>query len=191
MRVFSDEELLDGLLADNDGALNYIYKNFHPAIKRFILKNSGSAEDADDIFQDAMVVIFRKVRDEGLQLDCSLKTFLYSVCRNLWLQKLEKSKGIGVTSEEIENHIELSDEMLFDFFDEENVKIKLIQDYFLELSPDCKKVLLMFFNGVSLKEIALQMGYKTEKYAKTRKFLCKENLKKKIKNDPQSKIFYK
>jgi hypothetical protein len=44
---------------------------------------------------------------------------------------------------------------------------------------------------VSLRDIASIMGYKTEKYAKTRKYLCKEELKRRIATDPRySKFLY-
>jgi hypothetical protein len=66
----------------------------------------------------------------------------------------------------------------------ENEKHKLYQLHFLNLSEDCQKVLQLFLKKISLREIANIMGYKTEKYAKTRKFNCKEELKTRILNDP-------
>jgi DNA-directed RNA polymerase specialized sigma24 family protein len=67
---------------------------------------------------------------------------------------------------------------------EEQEKYRLFQQHFLKLSPDCQKVLRLFMGKTSLREIADIMGFKTEKYAKTRKFMCKEKLKNSIINDP-------
>jgi DNA-directed RNA polymerase specialized sigma24 family protein len=45
--------------------------------------------------------------------------------------------------------------------------------------------------GFSIKEIADIVGYENEDYVKTRRFKCKELLKKNIKKDPQyRKYFY-
>jgi len=189
MRHYSDGEILDGILKGEKYTLRYLYDEYFPAIKVLVLRNNGEEEDAEDIFQDSLMIIYLKVRDDLLQLDCSFKTYQYSICRNLWLQKLEKNKSSNSSFTDIENFIELSDQFMFEIFDEENEKRKLIHKHFFKLSDDCQKVLRLFLRKVSLKEIADIMGYKTVKYAKTRKFLCKENLKRRIFNDPKYKKY--
>ncbi|MFA4864355.1 MAG: hypothetical protein WC605_11375, partial [Bacteroidales bacterium] len=73
--------------------------------------------------------------------------------------------------------------------EEEHEKYRLFQQHFLKLSEDCQKILQLFLGKTSLKEIAEIMGFKTEKYAKTRKFMCKEKLKNSIINDPNFKKY--
>jgi hypothetical protein len=104
------------------------------------------------------------------------------------MQKLEKNR-ISAEIEDIENHIELSDGMMYEIYDEEREKKKIFQENFLALGEDCRKILQLFLKKVPLSEIARAMGFKTIKYTKTRKFLCKEKLKKNIMNDPRSKYF--
>ncbi len=189
MIYYRDEAILEGILLGDKKILKYIYDAYFRMIKSLILKNNGRGEDAEDIFQDALVIIYQKVTDHELTLDCSFKTFFYSVCRHLWLQHLEKER-IPVTIKDMENHIELSGEMMFDIYDEESEKLRLYQHHFLKLSKDCQKVLKLFYSHTSLKDIAEIMGYKTEKYAKTRKFLCKENLRQRILKDPKCKKYF-
>jgi len=185
-----DEAILEGILHGDEKVLKYVYNEYYQTIRNLITRNSGSELDVEDVFQDAMVIIYEKVKDKELVLECSFKTFLYSVCRNLWLQRLEKTRSSGRIVDDIENIVDLSDELMFEIYNEENEKYRLFQHHFLRLSKDCRKVLLLFLNKTPLKEIAEVMGYKTVKYAKTRKFLCKENLKKRILNDTKSKKFY-
>lgn len=190
MLHYSDEAILDGVLNHDENVLKYVYNEYFTTIHSLIIRNTGKSQDAEDIFQDALVIIYQKITDEGLKLECSFKTFLYSIARNLWLQRLEKSRNSGTQPiEDIENYIPLSDEMKYEIFDEEKEKYRLYQKYFLKLSKDCQKVLLLFMSKTPLSEIAKIMGYKTVKYAKTRKFLCKENLKKRIFSDPSAKKF--
>lgn len=183
MTFFTDEAIVDGLKKRDNGIIRYIYKEYYPTIKFLITTNSGTETDAEDVFQDALVVLYRKIAKENLLLTSSFKTFLYSICRNLWLQRLDR-RVFSNEFLEMEDLSELHDSLHLEQPEEEQEKYRLFQQHFLLLSPDCQKVLKLFMGKTSLKEIADIMGFKTEKYAKTRKFMCKEKLKNSIINDP-------
>ena len=188
MTHYTDEAILDGLRKQDRGVVRYVYKEYYPSIKFLIITNSGNETDAEDVFQDAMVIIYRKIIENKMILTSSFKTFLYSICRNLWLQRLDR-KLFSHEFLENENLTDMQDSIQFEVREAENEKYRLFQQHFLKLSEDCKKVLRLFMNKVSLREIAEIMGFKTEKYAKTRKFMCKEKLKNSIINDPSCKKF--
>lgn len=188
MTHYSDEAILEGLKGQDRDVIRYIYKEYYPSIKFLIISNSGNETDAEDVFQDAMVIIYRKIIENKMILTSSFKTFLYSICRNLWLQKLDR-KLFSYEFMENENLTDMQDAVLFELRNDENEKYRLFQQHFLRLSDDCKKILRLFMNKVPLREIAEIMGFKTEKYAKTRKFMCKEKLKNAIYNDPNCKKF--
>ena len=59
-------------------------------VQTFILNNSGTSDDAKDIFQEAMIVLYEKVRSGSFELNCQIKTYVYSVCRRLWLKRLHQ-----------------------------------------------------------------------------------------------------
>jgi len=189
MLQYSDEEILDGLVQENDKIIQYIFDEHFHTIRSFVLRNNGTVEDSEDVFQEAVVIIYQKARDKELNLACSFITFLYSVSRHLWFQKLEKNRINFAFVGDIENFMELSDEMMYEVYDEEREKVKIFQQHFLGLGEDCQKLLRLFVRKVPLTEIMRIMGYKSIKYTKTRKFLCKEKLKKRIKNDPRSQKF--
>jgi RNA polymerase sigma factor (sigma-70 family) len=188
MTQYTDEAILEGLRKRDREVIRYIYKEYYPTIKFLIITNSGSDTDAEDVFQDAMVIIYRKTTDNKLVLTSSFKTFLYSICRNLWLQRLDR-KLFSYEFLENENLTDMQDSIVVEITEIENEKYRLFQQHFLKLSEDCKKILRLFMNKVPLKEIAEIMGFKTEKYAKTRKFMCKEKLKNAIISDPNCKKF--
>jgi RNA polymerase sigma factor (sigma-70 family) len=151
-----------------------------------VSENGGTAEDAEDTFQDGIVIIYNKISLNIFTLTSSFKTYMYSVCRNLWLQKLNKRKAIFDKLTDVEEYIDLPKDMLQEAGLEQVEMYRIIQIHFLSLQEDCQKVLRLFTRNIPLRDIAVTMGFKTEKYAKTRKYLCKEELKKRIANDPRS-----
>ena len=78
---YSNPDLLNGILRNDTIVLQFIYKNFYSKINFFIKKNNGDDDDANDVFQEAIIIIYRKLKANDLVLDCSFETYLYSVCR--------------------------------------------------------------------------------------------------------------
>jgi RNA polymerase sigma factor (sigma-70 family) len=190
MITYSNQELLNGILRNDSIVLQYIYKNFYYKINSFIKKNSGDDDDANDVFQEAIIIIYRKLKANELLLDCSFETYLYSVCRFLWLKQLEKRKA---EKEKIQDNHEYDDNIYDDAFEKTvdlNERYRLYQKHFANLGKDCQKILQMFFDKVPLKHIAQIMGFKGEKYAKKRKYKCKEYLIKSIKQDLEYKKIF-
>ena len=188
---FSDEAIIEGLRLRSDYIINFIYKEFFPIIKFLVTENGGTAEDAEDIFQDGIIIIYNKISLNQFILTSSFKTYMYSVCRNLWLQKLNKRKAIFDKLSDVEEYIDLPKAMLAEANVEETEMHRIIQIHFLSLHDDCQKVLRLFTKNIPLREITKIMGFKTENYAKTRKYLCNEELKKRIADDPRSQKFFK
>lgn len=186
---YSDEAIAEGLRLRSDLIIRYIYQEYFPMIKYLIMSNNGNEEDAEDVFQDGLVVIFKKIRARELELTSSFRTYLYSVCRNLWLTKLKKRNRYIREFSDFEDFEEINYSKNQQQDEAEHEKFGLYQKHFYTLGEDCKKVLLLFMKKMPLKEIASEMGYKTEKYAKTRKYLCKEELKRRIINDPKCQKF--
>ena len=188
MTFYTDEAIIDGLKRQDSLIIRYVYKEYYPTIKFLITTNSGTDTDAEDVFQDALVVLYRKIARENLVLTSSFKTFLYSICRNLWLQRLDR-RVFRNEFLELEDLGELQDISYSEQPEDDQEKYRLFQQHFFRLGDDCQKVLKLFMNKTSLREIADIMGFKTEKYAKTRKFMCKEKLKNSIINDPNFKKY--
>jgi RNA polymerase sigma factor (sigma-70 family) len=181
------ENILQGLKDRDTKVLDFVYKNYFNQIKVFISQNRGTEEDAQDIYQDALLIIYQKTIKNNLTLTCSFNTYLYSVCRLLWLKQLEHKKLRKVNTEETGVFVEL-DSSIIEIF-ELNERYKLYQDHFQKLSFSCQKVLELFLAGIPLKEIAEILGFKSGQYAKKRKHQCKEKLINSIKSDPEFNYF--
>lgn len=185
----SDKILIEGIKKQNEKVLTELYNKFFPSIRQYIYRNNGSLEDARDIFNDAIVIILLKSRENTLNLKCSLKTYIYAICRNLWLKKLKTDHLDLVNYEEIEDTLigaELVEEEDFNF---DRGKL-LFQKHFAKMSSTCRKLLGMFLDGYSFKEITFELNYDNENYARKRKYRCVKILIKRIKSDPDYKTIY-
>jgi RNA polymerase sigma factor (sigma-70 family) len=150
-------------------------------IQTMVEENSGNLDDANDVFQESVILIYRKIKDETFQLTASFSTYIYSIAWYVWMREirvrdLQKSK-----MEEIE-YLENNPESISIEY-ELHRRYKLYQEYFKKLPKDCQKILKMFLKGDSLKKIAKKMRLKSENYVKKRKYICKKTLIQSIKND--------
>ena len=179
---YSNEEILNGILRNDNVILQHIYKNFYYKVNLYVKKNNGDSDDANDIFQEAVIVMYRKLKANELILNCSFETYLFAVCKYLWYKHLSRQKS---EKEMFSDSIVYENEYDHDFMEvaDKNEKFRLYQKHFQMLGSDCQKLLQLFFDKVSLKQIAQIMGFNSEKYVKKRKFKCKEYLVTSIKQD--------
>ena len=117
-----------------DRAFTVLYQEYYPTIRSFISKNSGSDQDAADIFQDALIVFYDKIRDENFELSCTIKTYVYSICRNLWLKKLTRKKQHLITKESFETiSLEANIDEILEDTEQTNMVVQLLK----QMSEDC------------------------------------------------------
>ena len=181
--VSLETDYLKGIAENDYTVLQQIYKESLPEVAKYVKRNSGTYDDAKDIFQEAILIVFRKVRENTLNLTTSLHVYLFSICRNLWLRKLKRRGNKEVGMDELADFA-IDEDLDADFI--KSRKWKLFNDKFKILAEECRKVLQMLFDGFSGKEIAAKMGY-TVDYAKRKKYRCKNGLATLIKNDPEYK----
>ena len=171
----SEQQYINALLAGDREALRRLYDEHLPGIIRYVKQNSGSEEDAYDVFQEALLAIFKKAERGGVQLTAAFFTFLYAICSRIWLQKLKKRKRRGVTFSEPEEYMGTETEGIQEIMEEEE-RFRLYRAKFRKLSESCRKVMSLYFQKVPMEEIAKLMGFSSEGYAKKRKYQCKEKL---------------
>ena len=185
MKRFSELEIIDGIRRRDNRVLSYIYKNHYSAILKLILGNSGSEEDAKDIFQEALIVVFRNIREKsGFSLKSGFQTYLYSIARLLWLKSLRNRKSEEKNLKENHPYIDFEPPKPFN---DEDVRYSLYQKAFTNIPEDCQKILRMSVEGITQKDIAAELGFRSENYIKKRKHYCKQYLINKIKEDPEFK----
>lgn len=176
-----DQAYLKGLINRDPRIIQEIYNKFYKGIKAHILHNKGTEIDAQDVFQEGMVVLYRNFNKPDFELTSAFNTYLYAVCKRIWLRKLKKSWNKEVT---IPEDIELKDDSSIEKDMEKTEQYKLFRTKMAQLGEDCQKVLKLFFDKVKMEEIAKIMNFGSVSYAKKRKHQCKEKLVSLIKQDP-------
>jgi RNA polymerase sigma factor (sigma-70 family) len=178
VNIYDQEKaLLEGLAANDSNAIETIYRENYPAIQAFIVKNNGYTDDAKDIFQEAMIVLFEKAKSSSFVLTCQIKTYLYSVCRRLWLKKLQKLNRYNPSIEMIEETIPVEDEI--ELHQKRNEDFILMESTLSKIGEPCKSLLEAFYiHKKTMPEIADAFGYTNADNAKTQKYKCLVRLKK-------------
>jgi RNA polymerase sigma factor (sigma-70 family) len=183
MKEYSGREIIKGIARRKERIIKHVYKTCYPDIRKLVLTNAGNEHDAEDIFQEAMLKVFQKITDHGLEIKCQFKTYLYSVARFLWLQELNKRKAVR-------NRQDMVDQVR-DEVDRKNARedeqLRIYEAHFRELSKECQQVLNMYFQKASMEEICVVMGYKNVQIAKDKKYRCKKTLMSRIYNNPSFK----
>lgn len=169
----TDEGLISALKKGDNEALKYVYKTYWPMISRFVRCNSGRMEDAEELYQEGIITLYEKLRTTDFILTCSVKTYIYSICRNKWLYLLKGRKVIMDIEEYDAINLEPADEM------HELPENKEIVEAISSMGDPCHTLLIGFYyQQLSLDILADKLKYASASVAKQQKFRCVERLKK-------------
>jgi RNA polymerase sigma factor (sigma-70 family) len=178
---YTDTELLEGLASGDRNAIVTLYKLYHNVLTKWILSRGGLESDAEDVFQEALVVVFEKSKSPEFCLTCKLSTYLFAISKRLWFKKMEKSAPYIPLNEEGEEEGRKSGAY------EEDLEIHLEKEEQFEqlgksmdqLGEPCKSLLHAFYvEGKNMQEIAAHFHYTNAENAKTQKYKCLNRLKK-------------
>ena len=146
----TEQQILDHISRGDESALDYLYKKYYPMMTKMVLKNNGTVEEANDVYQDALIVFWQKAISGNLKITAKISTYIYSICKNYWLKELNRKKRLSYT--EHEESVTESDQ--------EDTMSKVVQDAMELLGDPCKSVLIYYyFNQMSMSEIANRMNY--------------------------------
>ena len=174
---FSEEDLVRGLRLQEERSYQMVYKLHFSQVNHFVIANNGSEDDARDVFQEALVVLYHKLGNPEFSLTCKVGTYLYSVSRFLWLKKIRQQNAHFVNrSEDWENSIPVEEDGEWMGREE---RLQQMEKALSGLGEPCKTLIEDFYiNNLSMVEIADKFGYTNPDNAKTQKYKCMMRLKK-------------
>ncbi len=149
-------------------ALEALYSVF-PLVKKHIHQNSGSTDDAKDIFQDALVILYKKVNLHGFILSGDLSAFLFAIAKRCWYGELRQRKKLPIAD---------AGDDFADSQPDDADQMAVAHAAFSRLGKKCRELLVAFyFKKQSFKTIALSLGFNDEKVAKNQKYRCLQKAK--------------
>jgi RNA polymerase sigma factor (sigma-70 family) len=174
---FQELSLLTGLSRNDREAVETIYSRHFPMVQSLIINNSGSSEDARDIFQEAMIVLYERAKSPDFQLQCQLKTYLYSVCRRLWLKRLAQAQRYIPPVNGLEDTVPVEEDI--EMHEQKNQEFQMMEKALLGLGEPCKSLMEAFYiHRKNMSEIASSFGYTNPENAKNQKYKCLIRLRK-------------
>ncbi len=171
--VFEEEQV--ALLRQKDEqALKIIYRQHYPAITNMVVNNGGSLAEAKDVYQEAVIVLYEKLQDESFELNCRIKTFLYSVSRNIWLKELKNRNRFSGSIIETEEYADIGEDA-----SETEDQYQAMNQALSNLGEPCATILKDFYiEKSSMELITEKFGYTNTDNAKNQKYKCLKRLKK-------------
>ena len=152
-----------------------VYKRTYTMVKQYVLKNSGTYSDFEDILQDGLLVFFKNTQSRSFILTTKPEYYIYKVCTKLWLKELEKRKKARASS-----LLQSQYEDIYDFSEQDYQRreklISIIGNNLKLLSEKCQQVFQLKKEGYSTDQIAEIMGFKNKQISKDKTFRCKKRL---------------
>lgn len=173
----NEQALLKGLAQNDSRAVEALYKSHFSMIQHFVTNNNGSFDDARDIFQEAMITLYEKVQLDNFALTCQIKTYLFSICKNLWLKRLQQMGKYSAPLSAQEETISVEEDL--DRFEKKDAAFAIMDRALNSLGEPCKSLLEGYYlNKKGMQELANQFGYTNADNAKNQKYKCLMRLKK-------------
>lgn len=185
-KEYSEQEIISAIKSKEavNSALRYLYDSYYRYLERYVLQNSGNEDDAADMIQEAFLIFIRLIEENKFRQESSIKSYLYSIIKNLWITELRKRKSMALRNEiyEIdkkEDTPDISNAIM------KNESHKIIMDVFEEIGQKCRNILYRFYyEELSMKEIMVLEDFSNEQVLRNKKHKCLKGLIEKIQSDP-------
>jgi RNA polymerase sigma factor (sigma-70 family) len=174
--------MIKGSRSDRERALKIVYQKNKNLVFSYILKNSGSLDQAKDVYQETIIAYYENVKADKFKAESSMATYIYSIAKFKWLNQIKKNNTRNAHHDKIETET-FHHGHLVTIIDEE--RKQGILDVLSELGDGCKNLLIeSIYNNASMKEIVQQGDYSSEQIVRNKKYKCIQKLKKLILANP-------
>ncbi|SFC43894.1 RNA polymerase sigma factor, sigma-70 family [Flexibacter flexilis DSM 6793] len=181
---YTDEQILSGLAAQDNAVVRYVYKKYFGYVANMVRKNSGTEQDAQDVFQEGIILLIKSAQNPDFKLvDTAVKTYLYRVCQNMWLKRLQRTDRQKSRESVYAYWLETDETQETDPQQREMLEgvMEQIPDLLAGLGSPCQNILSdYYFAQKSMNDIAQAYGYKDASSAKNQKYKCLNRLKTKV-----------
>jgi RNA polymerase sigma factor (sigma-70 family) len=176
---YTDDEFVAAIRGGDDRALAQLYRLHLPMISHYVLQNNGTEDEAKDVYQEGVMVFYEKVRDGSLELSCQIKTYLYAVCRRLWLKRLTEKARFNGRLDDHEPYLETGAEADLAEAEERDRRFAKMGEALERVGEPCRSLLEGFYLlDKSMQQLTADFGYTNADNAKNQKYKCLVRLKK-------------
>jgi RNA polymerase sigma factor (sigma-70 family) len=183
---YTDSELIAAIgdKTDLNKAILFLYQRYSEATSSFIMSYGASQQDAEDVFQETVVSFIEIVKKGKYRGEASIKTFLVSVAKNIWLNELKRRERSGYREKQFETGRDQTEEDVSQQIGDLEKKRQL-RELLNKLGEPCRKILLLFYyENLSMKEMVDHLPYDNEQVVRNKKYKCLQQLTGFIKDNP-------
>ena len=174
LNYFSDRQFIQRIQENDKTVLGEIYIKYEKQVSNYIKTHGGDDFDAEDMLQEAIIVLWQNVNNSKFNLSSKLGTYIVAVAKNKWRVQIRKRNKLS-NAEISENIIDAEDSPLEFILSEENKTI--IQSAFDLIQPICKQLLILYyFEERSIEEITKILKFSNTNVTKSKKYQCKKSL---------------
>jgi RNA polymerase sigma factor (sigma-70 family) len=189
LKIFSDQELVTNLRSGSqiNESVKAIYRGHFESLCWYVMNNSGSRQDAEDVFQEMVVIFIDLVQKDKFRGESTVKTFLFSLNRHIWLNELKRRGRALAREEKYEKTQERTETDVSHLIAGREAKEQVV-NLVAQLGETCRKILVMFYyNNLSMKEILESLNYENEQVVRNKKYKCLKQLEQIISENPALK----
>jgi RNA polymerase sigma factor (sigma-70 family) len=183
-RAFTDADFLEGLRNNNNETLKALYKKFFTVVLKHVVNNSGSEQEAKDVYQESIIVLYQNVQKPAFELNCQLQTYIFSIAKRIWLKQISKQSHLVKLgdNESGEDEVNVMDEV--SDYERREKEFDRMNESLEQLGEPCKSLITDFYlSKLNMEEIAEKFGYTNSDNAKNQKYKCLQRLKKIFSNE--------
>ena len=172
-----DARILDQMRRGDEEALVKLYKQNERPVTAFVIRNNGTQDDAEDMLQEAIVVLWERVVTGKYEHSAKLSTFIFATVKNMWLRRLARARREVVSDMSLDAGPDDEKSALDSVV--ENEEASLMAAALNKLGDPCRTLLLLYYwEELSMEEIARRMGFANSDTVKSKKYQCKKALEK-------------
>ena len=189
IRNFPDAELVANIRSGQrmDEMVKAIYRNYFESLAWYIMNNSGSRQDAEDVFQEVVVNFITLVQKDKFRGESTVKTFLFSLNRHTWLNELKRRNRALAREEKYEKMQDKTELDSSHHIADREGKAEVIS-LVSKLGETCRKILTLFYyENLSMKEILETMEYENEQVVRNKKYKCLKQLEQMLNANPAAR----
>ncbi|MEP6712134.1 MAG: sigma-70 family RNA polymerase sigma factor [Ferruginibacter sp.] len=175
--IEQEKILLEGLANEDKTSIESIYREHFGMVQLLVVNNTGTVDDAADVFQEMMIVLFEKAKTGNLELHCQLKTFIYAICKRLWLKRLPHLQRFTADNAVLQESIAVEEDI--ESHEKRQQDFSIMENAMSKIGEPCKSLLEAYYlQKKQMQQIAADFGYTNADNAKTQKYKCLVRLKK-------------
>ncbi len=174
--MHTDHRYIEALRRNDTHLIREIYEQHSKQALRWTLQHGGSAADAQDVFQEALIVVYDKAAAPDFILTCPLGALLHVIYSRKWIDRIRQKKresevrkeeGIRYDYEVTEDALSIAESALA-----EQKQQRQLEGTFAQLSEICRQLLTLLSNGTSPRAAAEQLQFNSVDTLYRRKNAC-------------------